>query len=437
MLSHIAGVAGPSIGQAHSIMNPTLSNRGKAILGKRMGTTRGRIDKLFGPRSPIGPLVQKAIKSNHEDILANTHLGSELRGYARILRALDQRRHEFGIAELLRQLNADPKFRSSPSILCPIWRHECYLETVYTLLLRYMFEAVWDQCFFVTIIFGYSPNLAVLEDDLDIYRAQVDQVVRRMSKGRRGVVMTGVFEPDLRGPRQFRHSRDLPKATRDLGWKVEPHGGWVTSGHFTGRAVQIEEFRKIVHEEFPDNGWPRVRFEIIRDNKALLDNLLSILEYLRKHPDWLAKKGVTKGPGKAEHDRLMRAYQSSFHGPQHQAKIAGDFDLNAAIRQWALFMERMGPNRLFYSVENGYAQKWLSESETDLASQQEEFEWLHGHTRIEVHRDTWPIMNETSSTSRIRPPRRRSRKLQYDEEWVEQTDVSSVDPRSSFYPLFL
>ncbi len=42
-----------------------------------------------------------------------------------------------------------------------------------------------------------------------------------------------------------------------------------------------------------------------------------------------------------------------------------DFNLDEAIRQWAIFMDQLGVGLIYYSVESVHAQKWYSEFEMD------------------------------------------------------------------------
>ena len=180
---------------------------------------------------------------------------------------------------------------------------------------------------------------------------------------------------------------------------------------------------------FPYSGWRRVEIDRLRKTKLLLDNLLDMASYLLKYPKEIFRKGTSKGIGRAEHDRLLRQMRASFIGPTMPVQgYAKEFDQDAAIRQWALFTDRMGPMRMSYSVENAYAQKWLSRSETQWVIHREEYEWLHGYQRTEVHRDVGPVDTVVPSHLRQFVPRRRTRALRYDEDWLSKTDLSALDP---------
>ncbi len=431
-------------------MKSSVTKQSWALMGQRLKATKGRIQKHLGPKSPFSPALKKLLRDNHDGILAGTYLGHELRGYTRILKALGQRPNDFEVKELLGKLNTDPLKRREPAILCPIWRHAHYTKLAYIAFTRYMFPAVFEQCFFMTVIMDYAPNLETLEDRLPEYQAKIDDIERRMSAGSKGLMLFGTLEPDLRSHRQIMFGSDLSVARKDLGWDVESHGGWVTSGHIVGRAVQLDEFRSIVDEVFPHTGWKRVRLETFRrtgtkdkeNKRVILDNILDTACYLLKRPEWLTKKGVTRKPGNADHEKMLRGLRSAFHGSTLPYRdFVSAFDFNAAIRQWAVFVDRMGPDRICYSVENAYAQKWYSESETQLLFDRGEFHYLHGHTRVEVHRDAEPFDEDSPEFGVILTGRkqkktiRKRRALRFDEGWLNATDVTEAEDR--FAPISL
>ena len=408
-------------------MDTSISKRANAVLMKRTTASRGRIEKVLGKRGVFGELLCKAVRQNHESILANPFLEKDLKAYKRIIQALERRSDDAEIADLLTRLRAEPRYRNKPSMLCPIWRHEQYLEAAYTALTRYIFDAVFPQCFFATVVFDYAPNLFAVEESLLLFRQKLDTAERIMSKSQRGLMMFGSFEPDLRSARQIIDGDDTAKAIRQLDWSVQDHGGWVTSAHLVGRAVQLQEFEATLHNTFPSDGWARVKVSRLDQDKAVLDSILDISSYLLKYPKRIFKSDTTKGEGRRAHDKAMRKLQASFIGQSMpELNSSGEFNHEAAIRQWALFTDRMGPANLRYSVENAYAQKWLSASETAWFARNEQFDWLHGYSEIEVHRDSDRARQSLARTRDPKPKRRIKRSLRYDEEWIEKTDWSSM-----------
>ena len=122
----------------------------------------------------------------------------------------------------------------------------------------------------------------------------------------------------------------------------------------------------------------------------------------------------------------MLAMSSAFNGPffDHKRTDRGSFDLDAAIRQWALFIDRIGERLAFYSVESVHAQKWYSESEMEYIRTVDYDLYADGRHRIEMHRDTGPFSKyqiQKHLKGRLRSLR--TRRLRYDPDWVDQTDI--------------
>lgn len=405
------------------------SKRADAILAKRIAATSGRVSKVLGQGGPFTPAFKKTIQNNHQNILSNPFLVSDLRGHKRVLNALKDNANYPPAQELLLELQKKPTRKKGRSILCPVFRHERYLEITYASWMRYFFPEVFNQLFFVTIIFDFASNLYELENKIDEARGVLDDARRAMSDENHGLMLFGSFEPDLRSDSQIRVSSDLTKAKKQLDWLVPDTGGWVLSAHLVGRAVHKAEFKKILEERLPSNGWTRVLFKSLLRSKTILANLIDTQAYAGKYPEAVFPKGTTKGKGKADHDREMNRFQTAFLGPSSPEKqLSHRFDQTHAIMNWALFMDRLGPEKIYYTVENAYAQKWLSQSETLYHIKAGDLDWLHGYHRTEVHRDLGPYLIEVDPKLKHLIKFRRSRKLSVDEEWYDATDVSHLNP---------
>jgi hypothetical protein len=82
--------------------------------------------------------------------------------------------------------------------------------------MRYFFEQVCDELFFATIVFGYADNLDQLEILIDQARSQLDGIHKQMTKQRRGLVLAGAFEPNLRSVEQLEAMPLLSSLSHDL-----------------------------------------------------------------------------------------------------------------------------------------------------------------------------------------------------------------------------
>jgi hypothetical protein len=91
-------------------------------------------------------------------------------------------------------------------------------------------------------------------------------------------------------------------------------------------------------------------------------------------------------------------------------------------------MDQLGHEKLLYSVETGYAQKWFSESEMAYFEKAGDLDWVHGWHKIELHRDTGPYSNTVDPCKKHLVPRRRTRPLTIDQDWIDGTDLTGVDP---------
>ncbi len=410
--------------------------RAAAIFDQRVKGSYGRINKILGKTGPFTDKFKKLIRENHEGILLNPFLVRDLAGHKRVLTALGKATSQPDCADLLRRLQSPTASRRGGNILHPIWRHDRHLELLIAATQRYFFPQVFGELFFLTIIYDYAPNLEVVEDQLGKFRLALATAERKFTKRRRGLVLFGSFEPDLRSYDEIVQRRDLVRAAHDLGWQVEPHGGWVTSGHFIGRAPHLDEFKHVLEEAFPDSGGARVEIKPLRKTKTMQQNLLDAMAYISKYPEAIFKDGTTRGAKGARHSAVLRTMQNAFHGPTLPTRgFDSSFDQHAAIRQWALFMDRMGSKKLRYSIENLHAQKWLSPSETQFYISSGQYDWLHGYHRIEIHRDVGPDQEGVDPAIKHLVPRRRSRRLQIDDDWYELTDFSKIDPVMGIVPV--
>lgn len=335
------------------------SPRSNAIHSLRVNSTDGRVERVLGKKGPFTDEFKKLIRTDYESILESPYLVRELKGAKKILKALEKRKSEPTIHALFRKISEYGPTSEQPSILSPIWRHENCVKVLSALGLRYIYPEVMNESFFVTIVYGYAHNLESLGPLVDQFRLDLDAFVKSNTMRGRGLVMAGAFEPDLRSYEELTSKKpDLVKMSRDLGWVIQDHGGWVLSGHFVGRGYFHDELKNRLGEVFPSRGSKRVRFEILSRKKDLYQSIMDLIGYFCKFTGPMFDTGKNKEPA----NRMLRTVQSAFIGPNVRSPKAfdDDFDQDAAIRQWALFIDDLGPDRLFYSIENAHAQKWYS-----------------------------------------------------------------------------
>lgn len=406
------------------------SPRGRAFADLRTASPNSRVRKVLGKDDTFSPEFKEAILSDYLWILERPHLVTELQAVKKVIKALRKSPDDRRCQDLLERLNMPPTERSEPNVLCPIWRHENELYRADLALSRYVFPAVAGELYLVTVIFGFAPDLNTLESAvIDGHRA-MDQAVKRMNTKRRGVMIVGAFEPDLRSEIDFRKKRDLAKAADEHGWEVPDTGGWVLSGHFFVRAPHIEDFELILDEYLPANQYDRVQAKRLSKNKKLADHLMTILGYSAKYPKPLFGH-PTRGKGKQKADEAIKEMAAAFAGPDFDPSddVVDMFDVDAAIRQWALLMDRLGPDLVYYSTESVHAQKWYSESEIRYVRGVDYDMTSDGRHRIEIHRDTGPFSrNRILPHLKGRTRRLRTRPLQLDEEWERMTEYSGYDP---------
>jgi hypothetical protein len=296
---------------------------------------------------------------------------------------------------------------------------------------RYIYPEVRHESFFVTIIYGYGQNLDELGQLVDLFRRDLDTLVKKSTSRKRGLVLAGAFEPDLRSYDELTKGNPaLVKISMEQGWAIQEHGGWVLSGHFVGRACFHEELENHLSEMFPSRGRQRVRFGPLRSQKDLNQSIMDLIGYFGKFTGPMFASGKDKKPA----TRLLREVRSAFVGPNLKSPqaFADDFDQNAALRQWAMFVDDMGPGRLFYSVENAHAQKWYSRTEVEflkqVASMTGDYSNVPGAEQIELHRDREPYRKNINPRIKHLVPRRVTRPLQTDPDWYQLTDMSGITP---------
>lgn len=395
-----------------------LDARSRAIADRRRGAADGRIDRVLGKSGPIPDEVKRLVRLNHAGILENPYLAHELRAYKTILKAL-RPSGSTECKQLLATLTEAPADRHKPAILCPIWRQEHLLETA-TAMTRYVFSEVANELYLVTIIFDFAPDLYAVEDCVARFQRDLRRVVGRFARHRRGLVMVGAIEPDLRSLDQLR-GPDLSRAGRELGWAVDDNGGWVVSAHLFLRAPHFDQFHDLLRDAFSSDGWPRIDVRSIGSSSALIQAVWAVVGYAMKFPRSIFAKGSSRGIGKERLNEALAALQPAFTGPTLEAQVSEKFDQMAAVRQWACFMHRMG-SAMLYSVENTYAQRWMSQSEMQLFGDGGYEWWVHGWHRIELHRDFGPWKKVDPAFNPLRQfPRPRTRTLRWDEEWIRAT----------------
>jgi hypothetical protein len=411
--------------------------RGRGVHDARAESTDGRIQRVLGDGGPFTDEFKEAILGDHADILERFYLKSELEGAKRILQALEASRGDPNAERLLREMQSNPVRRSSPCVLCPVWRQEHSIDQA-QIASRYFFDAKAAECSLVTIMFGFGANLDELEAEFDRANKLMSDAIRFMTKRHRGVAIIGVMEPDLRSMDELTMKPDLVSAMNAFGRQAPDTGGWVLSGHFLVRAPYRDELERYLDAALPGKGFDRVEFKHLSDNADMEANVMKILEYLTKYPAFVMKQ-PTRGPAKTLEDQLMSKIVAVFHGfgLNKQPEDRSSFGVQAATRQWALFMDRMGYERIYFSSENLHAQKWPSWSEwevirfydldMDMRGQSHPIElfrdagFLHnGRTLKELNRKT---LNERNKKLRWL----RTRRMRLDLEWHRATDLSDHD----------
>lgn len=407
------------------------SPRGNAIHWLRINAKDGKVERALGKRGPFTDEFKNLIRSDYEEILETPYLIKELLGAKKILKALARRPSYPEFERLFQKISSYVPSTLQPCMLSPIWRHENCIHVLTALGLRYIYPEVKNETFFVTIIYGYAHNLDSLGLLVDQFRRDLNTFVKKNTTRKRGLVLAGAFEPDLRSYDELTNSKSvLAKMSVEQGWSINDHGGWVLSGHFVGRGYYHDELKNQLAEVFPSQGRQRVRFDLLTTQKDLYQSIMDLIGYFCKFSGPMFASGKNKKAA----TRLLREVQSAFVGPNLKSPkaFAADFDQDAAVRQWALFIDDMGPDRLFYTVENVHAQKWYSRTEVEflkqVASMTGDYSNVPGAEQIELHRDREPFQKTIDPRIKHLVPRRITRPLRHDPDWYQLTDMSQTTP---------
>lgn len=421
------------------------SERTRAVADKRTTSKDGSIDRLLGPKSVFSPAFKKLVKDDHEGIRERFYLKTELEGARDVIRALSKPDVGQSATELLERLQAYPAGREEDCILCPIWRHEHQLSVATMLLQRYMFKEVDEEFYYITIVFDHADDLFKLEDDIKVAHKSLDRVISKMSDKRRGVVMVGAFEPDLRSADDYQRTFkldqrkiNLAEATRDQGWTVNDTGGWVLSGHFLVRVPHVEDLQNLLDDEFPSHGWVRAHVAPVKRDSQLAAIIMEMLAYPTKYPKPIFDV-PTRGKKLERANRRLNKVKNVFLGPSMSGHYGygPNFNVHDARRQWALFVDRMGISNMYFAVESVHAQKWQSRSEMHHYMRHGTPEEVHGYIRREIHRDTGPHSKYLIDPLKKKfITKRKTRPLQPDPDWVKKTDLDGYNPEKHVIPRY-
>ena len=415
--------------KARQLYNNGFSARANAIAHNRAIATNGKIDQRLGKKGPFSQDFKDVVRSNYLGIYEHPYLDRELKGAKMILRALQKDRNSEEAKALFQRMTDYPVERDLPCVLCPIWRHEHATKSFVALALRYFFEAVRRELFLTTVAFGYAQDRYELEALVERTRQEMDALHKTMTKKRMGVVLTGALEPDLRSPSEIAAKPLLRSLCQEQQWDVADHGGWVLSGHFLTRVPHHDFFEETARQIWPSTDANRVQLKSLYKNKSIEASIIDSANYVVKYTGPLFDRSGTQRTSSGSAP-TFRKLQNAFFGPtlDKYKPVPSGFDRDAALRQWALFIDRLGPEKLLYSIETVHAQKWYSESEMEYFKKAGDETWVHGWHRIELHRDTGPYSGSISPSKRRNAPRRVTRPLKVDHDWIERTDLSGIDP---------
>ncbi len=426
------------------------SPQGRAIAERRTNAEKGgRLGRLLGPKSQFSDAFKSAFDpdTEYEQINSRINLRKELEAATKTIKALKSAPDDPEAQHVLADMMSHPFQRKQDCVLCPIWRHERETYLALAARSRYVFPKVIDQLYLATVVFDFAENLDQIEDALSAAQSVVTKAVAHMGRKGFGVMMIGSFELDLLSHEQLTTEFKSQALMKELGITAPESGGWVVTGHFFVRAPHHDVLKVWFDRQFPSSTrrWLRVKFDAINSDKALLESLSRIISYAGKMPQPLfdAPTRSTKDEKRNLANFKIQRLLTAFYGQKIPERLdKEDFDIDAAIVQWAKFMHRVGPKLAYYSIESTHAQKWLSESETHwLQSQVEELD-AHGLRNfpkdtptpaahlIEYHRDrciddpdVWP--KQLSGFK----PKFRSRPLRYDPNWEIMTDCTGIDSK--------
>lgn len=418
------------------------SAQGRAIADRRVGAEKlGRIAKKLGTDDTFSNEFKAAFQpeTEYEQILERIHLEQELDAARKTITALKSMPGDPECTRIIDEMRAKPTRRRKDCPLCPIWRHERETHLTLAAISRYVFTRVLEQLYLVTIVFDFAENLFLLEDQVISANKSLNEMAAFMGRKGHGVVMVGSFEFDLCNHTELTQQHKHKALLSELGVEAPGSGGWVLTGHFFTRVPHDEILRSWFKARYPssDKTWLRVRFDPIRKDKDLAESVMRTLSYADKVPTPLFKvpTRATKDGKRKKADELMHRMSAAFNGPSLGPKISpSDFDVNAAIVQWAKFVDRMGAKNIYFSVESAHAQKWLSESEMDYLRMTDEDLLGSGRHKYEILRDQefYPPFR-VKEHLKGRKRNLRSRPLSYDGEWVSMTDCSGINPDTHYH----
>lgn len=429
------------------------SPQGRAIADRRTDAKKlSRIQEVLGKGEAFTDEFKAAFDpgTEHEQILDRVHLVTELDAAKKTMTALRVLDDDNDAQRILEQMRAKPTYRKKDYPLCPIWRHERETRLTLSAVSRYVFPRVTEQLYLVTIVYDFAENLLQLEEALKVAHKSMTSAVAHMGKKRRGVVMAGTFEFDLMSYDQLVTDYKSKSLMNELGITATESGGWTLTGHFFVRVPHRDVLEDWLRKKFPSssNNWARVRFDQIKKEKDLLEQVSRTLSYSGKMPKPLfnAPTRKTKGNERQAANELMRRMSAAFNGAFGNLVVDQEaFDLNAAIAQWAKFIDRIGPKLMYYSVESTHAQKWYSESEMDYirmtdsdlradGDERGDDKMSDGEHLIEVHRDQGPFPpHKILPHLQGRMRDLRSRQLTYDAEWETMTDCSGINIDTEYH----
>ena len=410
----------------------SFSPRDRSIAEKRANSKDGRIQRILGKDDTIPKWFARMISNDDNWILERPYLKTELNAFKKTLTALSKSNSQ-ECKELHERLYQEPQNPSERSPICPIWRHHNECRLLLAATSRYVFPRVRNELYLMTIVFEFSHNLVELEAALLRAHQSLKEVVACMTKKRRGVVMFGTFEPDLVAQEQLRLDVSKAKMMQDFNVECTDSGGWILTGHYFVRVPHVELFADILRNTYPSSGWDRVQIKKLHGHDTLEANIMKIIGYAGKYPEPLFKV-ATRGPKRRDADRRVSALRAAFAGPEFSFKHmdATSFNLNSAICQWALFIDRMGADRIHYSVESVHAQKWYSATEMAYVRALDLDMDSMGNHRIEIQRDIGPFGRSRPLLSHGRYRALRSRPIIFDEEWCAKTSCEGIDTASEY-----
>ena len=382
-----------------------LSDNHHAVFDKRVDASDGQLQRAMNKRGPITNAFRDAVYSNHEGFLETIYAAKEVMAFKRVLKALTADPSDPCAAELLNRLQWDDIKDRTDSPVCPLARHTKSLE-LQLAAMDFVFPCVIGELALVTIVHDYAPHLIALEDTVTEALGMLKVVRQTMSKEKRGYLEFGAFEPDLKSADDILEGKSLGLAAQQLGWEVGDGGGYVLSSHRIVRVVDLNRYRKLLRKVFPAKAWDRVQVKSLKRNKDLWQSVYDVLRYITKwSPHVEAIRKVT----------CPKVIRTVFLGPTTDRRIRKVYDSDFSIRQYALFLDRMGFNNLLINHVNSFAHRWCGEEELDFFSKEGLYENLHGYYSREVFRpklvDSMHYKKATPEQRKMMTPPRKPTKL--------------------------